>query len=247
MPLVSFVMPNKNRAEYLPESIGTILEQTLEDIELIVVDDESTDNSKDIIEEFRKKDKRVVPLYLKNQKDLYVAERIDRARNIGNQAAKSKYICVADSDDWYLPRRAQLTYEYLERKREYDLFYGAYCQRDKLGKRSLKLQYFMPAKSFSARQLKETGLFFIGHFTVGYRRETILKYPYNSDTGVGDWGMFYNLLIRRKVKSCFTEEPLCIYRVYKEALNQIDDLEFKKYLLAKKKKKMELLGELRNI
>ena len=98
MPLVSFVMPNRNKAQYLSESIDTVLAQTLVDIELIVVDDDSTDNSRDIIEGYRNKDNRVRSIYLSSV-DLPVAERIDRARNIGNEHAFSNIVVVQDSDD----------------------------------------------------------------------------------------------------------------------------------------------------
>jgi glycosyltransferase involved in cell wall biosynthesis len=246
MPKVSFVMPNRNKAVYITEAINTILSQTLEDIELIIIDDDSTDDSRDIIDYYVNKDKRVRKIYL-DPVDLPVAERIDRARNIGNKEAKSDIICVQDSDDWNFPKRAEITYETLTPKKECDLFFSSYYQRDRFGKVDERIPNYLPAVEFSVRRLKETGFFFIGHLTVGYRKETILSHPYNSDAGVGDWGMLYSLLIKAGVKSCYSEEPLCIYRVYNNALKNLHDEKFNQYLFDKKQKKMELMGELKNI
>jgi glycosyltransferase involved in cell wall biosynthesis len=239
-------MPNRNKSVYISEAITTLLNQTLKDIEVVIVDDDSTDDSRDIIDYFCHKDKRVKKIYL-DPIDLPVAERIDRARNIGNKEAQSDIICVSDSDDWYFPKRAELTYEYLTQKKECDLFFGSYYQRDKFGQTDEGIPNYLQADEFSKRRLKETGFFFIGHFTIGYRKDTILKYPYNSDAGVGDWGMLYNLLIKAGKKSCFTIEPLCIYRVYNNALNHLSDEKFNQYLFDKKQKKMELMGELKDI
>lgn len=240
-------MPNRNRAVYLPEAIESILEQTLEDIELIVVDDDSSDDSRDIVDTFANRDRRVIRRYLGKIEDIPTPERIDRARNIGNKLARADYICVTDSDDWYLPRRAKLTYERLRKEKEPTLFYGAYLQRDRFGKIDKRLPHSIPAQRFSKRLLKRTGFFRIGHFTVGYKKETILRFPYNSFSGVGDWGMFCNLLIKAKCKSIYTKEPLSVYRMFGNSANQWGNEEFHKYLLEKKKKKMEFLGELRDI
>jgi glycosyltransferase involved in cell wall biosynthesis len=239
-------MPNRNKSSYISLAITTVLQQSLKDIELIIVDDDSTDDSRDIIEYFCEKDKRIKKIYLEPC-DLAVAERIDRARNIGNKEAQSEIICVADSDDAYMPKRAELTYEYLTREKECGLFYGSYYQRNRFGEFEPGIPNHLFATEFSKRRLKEEGFFYIGHLTVGYRKEIILKYPYNSEAGVGDWGMLYNLLIKAGIKSCFTTEPISVYRVYNNAYNNGHDEKFKQYLHDKKQKKMELMGELKDI
>jgi glycosyltransferase involved in cell wall biosynthesis len=222
MPLISFVCPNRNKAIYLPDAIRTLRNQTLEDIEVIIVDDDSSDDSRDIIDTFANKDKRIVKKYLEPI-DLPVDERIDRARNIGNQIASSDIICVTDSDDWYMPERAQITYEKFKENSEYGMFYSSYLQRNRFGEIDKTIPSFIEAIKFSKRRLKRTGLFCIGHFTVGYKKELILKYPYNSLSGVGDWGMFYNLLIKVKTKTCYVDKPLCIYRVYANSFKRVHE------------------------
>ena len=252
MPKVTFVMPNRNKEEYLSEAINTILNQTLKDIELVIVDDDSTDDSRDIIDTFSAKDNRIKKIYLDAVDGLPVAERIDRARNIGNKQASSKIICVADSDDWCMPRRAEITYDTFRLNKQHSVFYGAFLQRNQFGEEDERIPNSFPAQEFSKRRLKRSGLFFIGHLTTGYKKEAIIKYPYNSDCGVGDWGMFYNLLVRHNLKSCYSNEYMCVYRVYGNSLKELSwdkycDKDKTQYLWEKKQKKMEVLGGLKDV
>lgn len=243
MPLVSFVMPNQNKAVYLNDSIRTLLNQTLSDIELVIVDDGSTDDSRDIINTWARRDHRIVKKYLAPV-NLPVGNRIDRARNIGNGLAKSKYICVCDSDDWYTPYRAELSYKTLERRKNCGLFHTAFLLRDKYGNHKKGLIPVDGLLRFSKKRLWQTGKFYIGHPTICYHRDIILKHPYDTAGGVGDWGMLYDLLINVGVKTCHSNKPVHIYRVYANTERHIDmrtkkDYSFDNYLLDKKRKKMD--------
>ena len=91
---VSVVMPVYNAGEYLSRAIGDVLSQTLSELELICVDDGSTDNSADIIKRFAAKDKRVKVIREKNAGPSV-------ARNSGLKSAKGKYIIFLDADDFY--------------------------------------------------------------------------------------------------------------------------------------------------
>lgn len=250
MPLISFVMPNRNKEQFLPDSVNTILNQTLEDIELVIVDDDSTDDSRIILEAFAKRDGRIKLKFLEGC-DLPTDERIDRNRNIGNQLASADFICVTDSDDWYSPKRAEITYGVLK-SGEYGLFYSSFFMRDEFGNQDPLMPEVYPARPFSKETLKRTGLFFIGHPTVGYKKDIILKYPYNTDGGVGDWGMFYSLLVLHDIPSIFTTIPLMAYRATRGALKELIHTEHcdpvqNKRLFEKKKKKMKELGGLEDV
>ena len=94
-PLVSIIMPVYNTEKYLDQSIGTVIQQTYENWEMIVVDDGSTDNSISIIQSFAQKDQRI-QLYI-NESDQHGP---GIARNIGLRHVRGKYIYFIDSDDW---------------------------------------------------------------------------------------------------------------------------------------------------
>ena len=104
--LVSVVMPVYNGALYLKEAIDSILSQTHSNLELIIINDGSTDDSERIIQSYT--DKRIV--YLKNE----VNSRICVTLNRGLDIAKGKYIARMDCDDISVPERLQKQVEYME-------------------------------------------------------------------------------------------------------------------------------------
>lgn len=91
---VSVIMPIYNAGEYLSRAIGDVLSQTLTEIELICVDDGSTDNSPKIIKRFASKDKRVSVIREANAGPAI-------ARNRGLDVARGQYIMFLDADDFY--------------------------------------------------------------------------------------------------------------------------------------------------
>ncbi len=92
MPTLSVIMPVYNKARYLEASINSILAQTYKDYEVIVINDGSTDSSKDIIESFAALDQRIKLINIDNH-------GVSHARNIGLKHAKGLYITFIDSDD----------------------------------------------------------------------------------------------------------------------------------------------------
>lgn len=107
-PQISVVMPVYNREQYLKESIESILNQTFTNFEFIIVDDQSTDSSWQIIQEYVKKDSRIVAIKNTGKKGCY------SARNCGHRLARGKYIAVMDSDDISLPHRLQTQFDFME-------------------------------------------------------------------------------------------------------------------------------------
>lgn len=94
MPLVTVIMPVYNAAPYLEKSVRSVLEQSLADFELILVDDGSKDGSPAIVDAFAKADGRVAALHQKNS-------GVSAARNAGLERARGVYTAFLDSDDVY--------------------------------------------------------------------------------------------------------------------------------------------------
>ena len=92
-PKVSVVIPMYNVKDYLPKCIESVIRQTLKDIEIICVNDGSTDNSLEIAKEFEAKDPRVKVIDKKNS-------GYGNSMNIGFNAAKGEYIGIVESDDF---------------------------------------------------------------------------------------------------------------------------------------------------
>ncbi|MFR5731897.1 MAG: glycosyltransferase family 2 protein [Clostridium sp.] len=101
---VTVIMPVYNAAEYLRESLDCLTKQTLQDIEIICVDDGSTDESLCILEEYSKKDNRFMVL---SQKNLHAGV----ARNNGIDHASGEYMIFLDADDLFELELLEKTYK----------------------------------------------------------------------------------------------------------------------------------------
>ena len=93
-PLISVVVPIYNAEKYLARCIDSIIEQTYENLEIILVDDASTDKSAEIIQEYSEKDSRIVAI--KHEKN----QGVFQARITGADAAHGKYLTFIDNDDY---------------------------------------------------------------------------------------------------------------------------------------------------
>lgn len=93
-PLISIVVPAHNTERYLERCLDSLVNQTLKEIEIICIDDGSTDGTLEILEEYKKKDKRVKIKSIP-QSGLSIA------RNTGIEMATAEYIMFCDSDDYY--------------------------------------------------------------------------------------------------------------------------------------------------
>lgn len=90
---VSVIIPIYNTAEYLPECLDSVISQTLKEIEIICVDDGSTDDTPQILEEYALRDERIKIIHKENG-------GLVAARKTGVMAAKGPYVAFVDSDDW---------------------------------------------------------------------------------------------------------------------------------------------------
>jgi glycosyltransferase involved in cell wall biosynthesis len=106
MPEVSVVIPAYNSAKYLPETIESIISQSFKDIEIIIIDDASTDNTSDIIARINSSDIRYFRLEANHGGP-------SRPRNVGIQKAKGEFIAFCDSDDLFVPGRLSTAIKFL--------------------------------------------------------------------------------------------------------------------------------------
>ncbi|RAP47411.1 MAG: hypothetical protein BZ135_02205 [Methanosphaera sp. rholeuAM6] len=110
-PYISIIIPVYNVEDYLDECLNSLIGQTLKNIEIICVNDGSTDNSLPILRKYEKKDKRIRVFNQKNQGQ-------GVARNKALDIAKGEYVMFIDSDDWLDIRACQILYD---KVKEYDL------------------------------------------------------------------------------------------------------------------------------
>lgn len=107
-PIVSIVLPSYNGARYIEESIDSVLRQTFPDWELILVNDGSTDRTRDIMEAYAAKDGRIRVIH--NDPN----QRLPRSLNIGFRQARGKYLTWTSDDNRYLPRAIEVMVQALD-------------------------------------------------------------------------------------------------------------------------------------
>ena len=108
-PTISVILPTHNRAHLLPDTIRSIVRQTFEDWELVIVDDASTDNTPQVAQEFAASDSRI--RYHRNKTNQGPAV----SRNTAIQHAQGAYIALQDDDDISLPHRLATQIDYLQK------------------------------------------------------------------------------------------------------------------------------------
>lgn len=117
--LVSIVTPVYNAERFINETIDSVMAQTYDNWELILVDDCSSDNSAAIIDEYVKKDSRVK--YIKNKENSGAAV----SRNAGIEMAKGQYVAFVDSDDVWKPEKLEKQLAFMK-KNNYAFTFTAY-------------------------------------------------------------------------------------------------------------------------
>ena len=123
IPKISLIIPVFNVEKYLKQCLDSAINQTFTDIEIIVVNDGSTDNSKDIIEDYKKNDSRIILINQEHHGPGY-------ARNTGLNIARGEYILFIDSDDWIKEETSQKLYDLIKRDEDLDLVIFQYINYD---------------------------------------------------------------------------------------------------------------------
>jgi glycosyltransferase involved in cell wall biosynthesis len=180
--------------------VQSVIEQSVKDWELIVVNDGSTDHTDRLMEYFTKLDSRIK--YIKLPKNKGIAY----ARNAGNKAAQGDIILIHDSDDLSAPDRLKITMAHFKKYSDTDFFYGAYLRCDIFGN---PVEEVKPEKPDLERMLKKQ---YIPHFCSAYKKSTVMELPYDNAHHVND---DYPLMVKwLKAGKIFryTDKPLGKYR-----------------------------------
>ena len=177
MAKISIIIPIYNAEEYLRECLDSAVEQTMKEIEIILVNDGSTDKSREICEEYVKKDARIK---LINKKNGGVCD----ARNVGMRAVTSRYFTFLESDDW-LPQDACKKMCMKQEEYDADFVLGSYYKVSQNGVRT-KHPLDEAEIFFDEQKIKNCLLEYIMGLT-GER----LKKPENIDSLLTDTAKLY--------------------------------------------------------
>lgn len=124
LPLVSIVIPCYNTGTYLATAVRSALRQSHANVEVVLIDDGSTDNTAEVARSFD--DPRVRYFHQENQ-------GLSAARNSGIRESRGAYLCFLDADDWLTPEKSEIQVTHLEKHPEIGLVAGEYLRCDERG------------------------------------------------------------------------------------------------------------------
>ena len=212
MPKISVIVPVYNTAQYLPQCLDSIINQTFEDFEIICINDGSTDSSLDILNQYAAKDQRIK---IVNQKNM----GLSCARNTGLEISQGKYIAFIDSDDFYAKKFLEVLYNNRKTKQGCVDIVGCDFKKIKSPKDDIK-DYCTPAKLYKdALKVLLHPKNFI-HFNVWnklYKREVIAGYRFVPNMLYEDW--VFNCQIFEHANSfVWINSPLYGYRISNDSI-----------------------------
>ena len=204
-PIVSIVLPVYNGEKYLTQSIESVLRQTYQNLELIIVNDCSTDSTEAIALSYQAKDDRIV--YLKNEENI----KLPASLNKGFAVAKGAYLSWTSDDNWYHLDAFDKMVAFLERSPDVGLVSfdynfvnadGVFLERINVGETDELIFRNNVGACFlyRAEVMKEIGT---------YRTDLFLVEDYD-----------YWLRISRKFKIAFCHEVLYEYRLHEKSLTE---------------------------
>lgn len=214
-PKISFVVPTRNRVQWLPECLSGLLMQTVEEVEVIVVHDRGgvpDDGTQALLAWYAKTDPRVTVI---DGGDEQIGA--GPARNLGNQAAKAPIIGICDDDDVYPDGRAEKILEWFEKHPESELVTAPYVS---IGYNNQILEGFR-GEAFDEPAFKKDGAVnYFCHPSTSVRREAALAVPYKRETKektddaqwVEDW-----ITAGKKIDFA-PEDFLCMHRVLPQSI-----------------------------
>ncbi len=203
--LISVIIPAYNTKRYLGEAIESALGQTYPAVEIIVVDDGSTDNTKDIAHSYWKEGK-IKYIHQENK-------GLSAARNAGIRAAQGEYIALLDSDDIFLPSKLERQVAHLKAHPACGISYcDIYHFYEEEPDRLLKLQYkYYSGDDFFPHLLWKN---FINPLSVVLRRQVFDQCGYFNEAmrRSEDWE-YWVRAAHRGARFCFMPETLAKYRM----------------------------------
>jgi glycosyltransferase involved in cell wall biosynthesis len=232
MPAVSVIIPNYNHERFLEQRIESVLNQTYRDFEVILMDDYSTDNSREIIEKYRKHGRvRQVVFNEENSGSTFLQWKK------GIALAKSEYIWIAESDDYADPEflavvmkplleDSQIVISYCRswNANDHDHVFGMVLHADRLDPVRWTQDYVVPGHVENGHYLKYRN-------TIPNASAVVFKKPLYIDSILdtdmkfcGDWLFWRNLLNQRGSKIAYTSRPLNFFRMHSQTTRALTSI-----------------------
>ena len=225
-PLVSVILPNFNCQQYIAETIRSVLNQTYKNIELLIIDDCSTDESVNVIHETIKNDQRARLIKLEQN---YGGPATPR--NIGIKQSKGIIISFIDSDDIWFPKKLEIQINDIKNKK-YSFVSSHKYNFSGESPKSFPDRKQAPYLQFKYGDLLKKNL--VNTSTVTVKKELLENEEFDTKKeliAVEDYALWLNILKNKKVKVSILQEPLVYYRLLNTSISTSKVKQAKKVLL----------------
>lgn len=204
---ISVIIPAYNAEKYIEKTLESVLSQTYEDLELIIIDDGSDDNTFEECKKFSETDKRIKVYHKKN-------EGVGKARDFGISKATGEYITFVDSDDTIEPEMYQILLDNIK-KYNADI---SHCGYKSVDSSNHVLSYFFNSKELRIQE-REDGIIDLiaarkiepGLWNKLYRKHLLNNLSYDSTMRINEDYVLNLYLFSAAKKSVFTDIPLYNY------------------------------------
>lgn len=203
IPLVSVVLPTYNGTQYVLESIQSVLRGEFLDLELIVIDDGSTDRTSDLVRTIG--DHRIKLIVQENR-------GIGAARNRGMKAARGRYIAFIDHDDVWLPDYLTKQIAFLEKNESLAASISQWVYCDDVKDLGIKTRLTGPCELIDPLEMLSRGQLIIMSSCLTLRASSIGDLQYSNERKVMEDVPFYISLLQNRRLGCSSVIPLMIYR-----------------------------------
>lgn len=213
-PLISVILPCYNAMPYLPYSIESILNQTYSNLEIICINDGSTDNTGEVLDNYAMKDSRIQVIH--NSSNLKLIATLNKVIDL----ARGDYIARMDADDVSMPNRIQQQISYLENNPEIDMVSSKYCLIDSKG--DIVSDSFLRNHSWKANYFASLLFTPISHAILLSRKSVFKENKYALDVNslhVEDYELWCRLIQLKGVKIENLNEVLYKIRINENSVS----------------------------
>lgn len=231
MAKVSVIIPTYNCAQYISEAIDSVLQQTYQDFEILIIDDGSHDTTREIVKRYAAKHSNKIRYFFQENKGPAAA------RNKGLRESGANYIALLDADDLWLPNRLKEGVSILDQMPDVGLVHSATIRIDENGKFLEKPKRNSRFLSGSIAKFLLTRKAHISSPTVLFKKECIEKAGYFDENpqciGVEDRDLW--IRIAKAYKIFYIPQALAYYRIHKRSLSNNSEkaLQGKYYVINK--------------
>lgn len=215
-PLITIVIPLYNAEKYIADTMDNIINQTYQNYELIVVDDCSTDKSRNIVKKYEQEYSKIKLI----ESELNFGGPA-RPRNIGVENAKGEYIAFLDADDVWLPEKLEKQLEFMQINDLNFSSHGAVLideKSEQIKSTSFFKSYYRRYKKYDLKQLIKGNFIYLS--SVILKKDIFEKFNEEKHCiAVEDYYLWLNLFNKKEIKYAYFHEDFLKYRIVNSSIS----------------------------